>query len=86
VVQDLEPLTEKWQSFGFAVRNVDGHNVDVMRDTLLGLPFELDRPNCIIAHTVKGRGLPEAENNPAWHHKSKISDDEVAAMLAAIGE
>jgi len=85
VVQDLEPLTEKWESFGFGVRNVDGHNVDILRETLQGLPFELDKPNAIIAHTVKGRGVSYAENNPAWHHKSKLSDDEIADLLAEIG-
>ena len=86
IVQDLEPLTEKWQSFGFAVRNVDGHNVDILREMMQGLPFELNKPNAIIAHTVKGRGVSCAENNPAWHHKSKLSDDEIADLLAEIGD
>lgn len=84
VVQDLEPLTDKWQAFGFAVHEVDGHDVDQLRRVLSSLPFEGDKPSAIICHTVKGRGIAEAEGNPTWHHKSKISDDEVAAMYAEL--
>jgi len=86
VVQDLEPLSEKWQSFGFAVRNVDGHDVAALRQLFAALPFEPGRPNAIVAHTVKGRGVSFAENNPAWHHKSNISADAIAELLAAIGD
>lgn len=84
VVQDLEPLADKWRAFGFAVREVDGHDVDQLRHVLSRLPFEGDKPSAIICHTVKGRGIAEAEGNPDWHHKSKISADEVAAMYAEL--
>ena len=36
--------------------------------------------------TVKGKGIPFAEHNPAWHHKSKIDDEEIATLLKALGE
>jgi len=85
VVQDLEPLSDKWRSFGFAVRNVDGHDVDALREVFSALPFEAGKPNAIIAHTVKGRGVGYAENNPAWHHKSNLSADDIAELLTAIG-
>ena len=84
VVQGLEPLADKWRAFGFAVHEVDGHDVDQLRRVLASVPFETDKPSTIICHTVKGRGIAEAEGNPAWHHKSKISDDEVAAMYAEL--
>ncbi len=84
VVQDLEPLADKWRAFGFAVREVDGHSVDELRHVLSRLPLEADKPTAIISHTVKGRGIADAEGNPSWHHKSKISDDEVAAMYAEL--
>ena len=83
-VQDLEPLTSKWESFGFAVRNVDGHDVEALRRTLGALTLATGRPNAVIAHTVKGRGIAYAENEPAWHHKSKLTDAEVKEMLQAI--
>jgi|APSaa5957512576_1039674.scaffolds.fasta_scaffold41973_2 transketolase len=84
VVQDLEPLTSKWESFGFAVRNVDGHDVEGLRRTFQTLPFVTGRPNAVIAHTIKGRGVAHAEGDPTWHHKSKMSDAEIDGVLAAI--
>lgn len=80
-VQDLEPLVDKWQSFGFAVREVDGHDVGALREVLAELPFDQGgRPNAIIAHTIKGRGVSYAENNVEWHHKSNLAADEIAAL------
>ncbi|MBT3535501.1 MAG: transketolase [Rhodospirillaceae bacterium] len=84
VVQDLEPLTSKWESFGFAVRNVDGHDVEALRRTFSTLPFATGRPNAVIAHTIKSRGVAHAEGDPSWHHKSKMTDEEIAGVLAAI--
>ena len=84
-VQDLEPLHDKWESFGFAVREVDGHDVAGLRRTLSALPFAAGRPNAVIAHTVKGKGVSFAENNMAWHHKSRMAEDELEAVMAEIG-
>jgi len=80
-VLDLEPLADKWRAFGFGVAEVDGHDVAQLRRVLADLPLEAGRPSLIICHTVKGRGLDFAENNLAWHHKSRLSDDDVAACL-----
>ena len=76
-IQDLEPLAEKWSSFGFATREVDGHDVDSLRALFAAAPLERNRPTAIIAHTIKGKGIGFTENDPTWHHKSNIS----AAML-----
>lgn len=83
-VQDLEPLRDKWTSFGFSVRDVDGHSVDSLRRAFTDLPFATGKPNAVICHTIKGRGIGYAENDMAYHHKSKISDDEIERMLDAI--
>lgn len=83
-VQDLEPLRDKWTSFGFTVRDVDGHSVEALRRAFVDLPFVPDKPNAVICHTIKGRGVSYAENNLAYHHKSKISDSEIEQMLDAI--
>jgi len=85
-VQDLEPFADKWRAFGFAVREVDGHDVAALRSTLKSPPFDGDKPSAIIAHTVKGKGVSFAENNMKWHHKNKVTDQEVDALLAAIEE
>ncbi|MDA0367228.1 MAG: transketolase [Proteobacteria bacterium] len=84
IVQDLEPLADKWRAFGFDVREVDGHDVDQLHRVLSNVPFDSGKPSAIICHTVKGRGIAVAEGNPEWHHRSKINDDEVAAMYAEL--
>jgi len=84
-VLGLEPLADKWASFGFAVSEVNGHDVDALRG-VLGAVRDGQRPHAIICHTVKGKGVPFAENNASWHHKSRLSDDDAAALMAALGE
>ena len=84
-VQDLEPLPDKWKAFNFDVREVNGHDVGALRSTLLDIPFRLGRPSAIICHTVKGKGLPFAEGDPTWHHKSKLSADQLKPMYEALG-
>ena len=80
-MQDLEPLGDKWRSFGFAVREVDGHDVSALQRVLSALPLTGGaRPNAVIAHTVKGKGVSFAENNMAWHHKSNMAAAELAAV------
>lgn len=84
-VLDLEPLADKWRAFGFAVYEADGHDVAYLRDVFTRLPQEPDRPTAVICHTVKGKGIYFAENNPDWHHKSKISSDDLARLRAELG-
>jgi transketolase len=81
-VLPLEPLADKWRAFGFGVREVDGHDVAALRAAFTALPFQTDKPNILIAHTVKGRGISFAENDPDWHHKATV-DDEMSARLRA---
>ena len=83
-VQPLEPLLDKWRSFGFAAMDVDGHDTGALRAAFADLPLEADRPSAIICHTVKGKGIPFAEGDPAWHHKSRVPADQIAAMYAAL--
>ena len=83
-IQDLEPLLDKWRAFGFATEEVDGHDVEALRALLKRLPFASDRPSTIICHTIKGKGIPFAEGDANWHHKSKIAPDVVAQMYSAL--
>jgi transketolase len=83
-VLDLEPYADKWRAFGFAVGEVDGHDVEQLRGALRRMPFQPDRPSAIICHTIKGKGVGFVENNLNWHHKNKVSEDEVKALLAAL--
>jgi transketolase len=67
-VCNTDPIYQKFESFGWAVKHVDGHDFDALMDTFNALPFENDKPNLIIAHTTKGKGVSYMENNVKWHH------------------
>src|SRR5437870_5314795 len=74
-VLDLEPYADKWRAFGFAVEEVDGHNLDEIRAALKRTPFDPHKPSAIICHTIKGKGVSYVENNLNWHHKNKVTED-----------
>jgi transketolase len=69
-VIDLAPLADKWRAFGWAVREIDGHNLDEIESALASLPFAAGLPSCIVAHTVKGKGVSYMENALAWHYRA----------------
>src|SRR5438105_3876279 len=83
-IQDLEPLLDKWRAFGFAATEVDGHDVAELRATFGRLPLDEKRPTAIVCHTIQGKGLPFAENDPNWHHKAKLAPAVIAAMYQAL--
>jgi transketolase len=85
-VLNLEPMGDKWRAFGFAVKEVNGHDVEALRTQLTSTPFESDKPSVLICHTVKGRGIRELEWNATWHHKNKVTDEEVDALLVGLEE
>ena len=62
-----EPLDEKWRSFGWAVKIVNGHNFAELTDAL-SKPAETGKPTCVIANTVKGKGVSFMEDVAKWHH------------------
>ena len=84
-ILDLEPLGDKWRAFGFAVAEVDGHNVHDLRQVLEQVPLEQNKPTAIICHTVKGKGIGFAENDPSWHHKSTIDSKLIDELYQALG-
>jgi transketolase len=80
-VLDLEPFADKWRAFGWAVREIDGHDVEQIEKALAGVPFEPGRPTCIIAHTVKGKGVSFMENNLLWHYRAPDNEELRQALL-----
>lgn len=78
-IQDLEPFADKWRAFGFDCVEVNGHDVDELK-AALEPRNGTGKPLAVICHTVKGKGYAPAENNLAWHHKSKISEEEITAI------
>lgn len=67
-VMNTDPLDEKWKAFGWAVKEVNGNNIDELRAAFAALPFEKGKPSVIIAHTTKGKGVSFMENELKWHH------------------
>ena len=80
----LEPLADRWRAFGWRVREVDGHDVAALLETFRAVPFEAGKPNCVIAHTHKGRGVSFMEDRVEWHHRVP-TDAELASALAELG-
>lgn len=84
-VLDLEPMAAKWRAFGWAVQEIDGHNLNQIDETLARVPFEAGKPSCVIAHTVKGKGVSFMEDKLLWHYRAP-DRDEMARALAELGE
>jgi len=83
-VLDLEVLADKWQAFNWAVREIDGHDFEQIEHALRDVPLEPGRPSCIIAHTIKGKGVSFMENQLAWHYKSPNAE-QLAQALEELG-
>jgi transketolase len=76
----LEPLAGRWRAFGWAVAEVDGHDIAALVARFDDLPLERERPTCVIAHTHKGRGVSFMEDRVEWHHRVP-TDEELARAL-----
>lgn len=74
----LEPLHDKWASFGFETRRIDGHDYVALLEALG--PSTTGKPVAIVADTIKGKGVSFIEDRVEWHHKVP-SDDQVQAAL-----
>ena len=70
-----------WESFGWIVESVDGHNVSALK-SVLSKPRVFGKPRIIIANTVKGKGVSFMENTAAWHGKAPNEEE----YKLAIGE
>ena len=68
-VMALEPLADKWKSFGWNVIDVDGHNHQEIKKALSDADKKKGVPSIIIANTIMGKGVPEIENDNRWHGK-----------------
>lgn len=77
----LESLGDKWRSFGFEVIEVNGHDVPQLKNVFENLS---EKPMVVICHTVKGKGIPFAEDSAEWHWKGKIDEDLANRMSLAL--
>lgn len=70
----LEPLAEKFSAFGWAVKDIDGHDHNALNQSLGSIPWIPGKPSVLIAHTVKGKGVSFMENRVEWHYKSPTKE------------
>ncbi len=84
-VMAMEPLEEKFSAFGYAVRHVNGNDVTELAALFETLPFEPGKPNLVLAHTVKGKGVSFMEDSASWHHRVP-SDTEYASALLELDQ
>lgn len=74
-VLPLEPFTDKWKAFGFEVFEADMDHPERLLEILKSPPA--GKPRAIICHTIKGKGVTFIERNLSWHHKGKLTDQEI---------
>lgn len=84
-VMGIEPLLEKWRAFGWAAREVDGHDVGAVLGALRWAATSEDRPSAVIARTVKGKGVSFMEGRPEWHGKAPAGEL-LERALSELGE
>ena len=65
-IMDLDPLNDKWKSFGWVVKKINGHDLNELTNYFDNLDYK--KPNLLIAETIKGKGFSFSENNNSWHH------------------
>ena len=84
-VLDLEPLKAKWESFGFEVSEINGHDITALKNNFNNFKqHKGDKPSVTICHTIKGKGFYFAENNPLWHHKNFFTKEEIKNLNACL--
>lgn len=74
----LSPLVDKWRSFGWSTREIDGHDLGALLDAL-SLPAADGQPLAVVAHTVKGKGVSFMEDDNNWHYRIPTADEVEAA-------
>ena len=76
----LEPFTDKWRAFGWHCVEVDGHDHAALHSVFERLRSGTGSPACVIAHTVKGKGVSFMEHQVLWHYRSPQGDELAAAL------
>ncbi len=83
-VMSIEPIVSKWNSFGWHVLEINGHDMDEIVDAVNKAEEVHGQPSIIISHTVKGKGVPFMEGSLAFHGKA-ADDEQLQTALKALG-
>jgi len=79
-IKDLRPLRDKWQSFGWRVHEIDGHDFAAIASALAAFRLEREKPTMVIARTVKGKGVSFMENNVNFHGQAPNARETATAL------
>jgi len=79
-IMEVAPLAEKWRAFGWHAIEIDGHDIAAIQKALREAEATKGRPTCIVAHTVKGKGVSFMENNPKFHGTAPSPAEVVLAL------
>lgn len=74
-VMALDPLVDKWRSFRWSASEIDGHDVDALAARFAQVPDGSGKPVCIVAHTVKGKGVSFMEDDNNWHYRIPTEEE-----------
>lgn len=79
-IMEVEPLADKWRAFGWHVIELDGHDLAKVDAAFTEAAKTKGKPTCLIAHTIKGKGVSFMENNPKWHGVAPNAEEVAAAL------
>jgi transketolase len=84
-VMNTEPMADKWRSFGWEVTEIDGHDLDQIDSAMKKAIQARQKPFCIVANTVKGKGVSFMENQCGWHGKTPGNEEKEKAVCDICG-
>ena len=84
-IMGLEPLAAKFRAFGWGVAEIDGHDINAILKAFGRAGATHGRPSILIAHTIKGKGVPYMEGIPTWHGSVKLTREQAVDALHALG-
>jgi transketolase len=76
----MDTLADRWRAFGWTLREIDGHNYFDLLDAFTHVPLQNGKPTCILAKTIKGRGVSFMQDRPEWHHRVPSAAELEAAI------
>jgi transketolase len=79
-IVSLEPLTDKWCAFGWEIKEIEGHNFVQIINALEDIPFKMNKPSVVIAHTVKGKGVSFMQDSLLWHYRCPDKEEYQKAL------
>ena len=79
-VMNIQPVTDKWRAFGWAVKEIDGHDFAQILEAFAWARTVKGQPAVICARTVKGKGVSFMENQAGWHGVAPKTDDYEKAL------